>query len=373
MSKDYYKILGVAKGASEEEIKKAYRRLAHQHHPDKAGGSDAKFKEVNEAYQVLGNKEKRTQYDRFGQVFSAGGGPAYGGEGFSGQSPFGGFGFGGFSPEGFRVNMEDMGDLGDIFEGMFEQFGGGRRRETYKRGSDVEVVAELSLLEAFQGVKRTIRFTTAVTCTKCKGVGYDRAKGTTQCETCKGKGEVREARRTFFGNFTQVRACPACKGRGETPNEECELCGGSGRTTGTREAAIQIAAGVEDGQIIKVTGMGEAGEQGASAGDLYVIVRVKPHGTFERRRADLFTALEVKLTDLALGKSFDIAGVDGDRIKVEIPVGYDIHELLKVSGKGMPRFGNFGRGDLYLTLRVKTPKKLSAKAKKLLEELEGEL
>lgn len=365
MAKDYYKVLGISKNASEEEIKKAYRRLAHEHHPDKAGGNEAKFKEVNEAYQVLGNKEKRTQYDRFGQVFE--GGPSA----YSGQNPFGGFG--GFQPGGFHVNMEDLGDLGEIFEGMFEQFGGNRRRETYKRGSDVEVIAELSMDEAFHGVTRTIRFTTAVACTKCKGIGYDKAKGMAQCDTCKGKGEVREARRTFFGNFTQVRSCPACKGRGETPNEECKLCGGSGRTTGTREANIQIAAGVEDGQIIKVSGMGEAGEQGASAGDLYVIVRVKAHVAFERKRADLFTSLEVKLTDLALGKTLEVVGVDGERIKVEVPAGYDIHAPLKVSGKGMPRFGAFGRGDLYLTLRVKTPKKLSAKAKKLLEELEGEM
>lgn len=367
MSKDYYKILGVAKGASEEEVKKAYRRLAHQYHPDKNGGNESKFKEVNEAYQVLGNKEKRAQYDRFGQVFE--GGPST----YSGQNPFGGFGFGGFGESGFRVNMEDLGDLGEMFEGMFEQFGGARRRETYKRGSDVEIEAGLTLEEAFKGVKRMIRFTTAVACTKCKGIGYDKAKGKTPCTTCKGKGEVREARRTFFGNFTQVRSCPTCKGRGETPNEECKLCGGSGRVTGTREAEVTIAPGVEDGQIIKLSGMGEAGEQGASAGDLYVVVRVKPGVSFERKRADLFASHDIKLTDLALGKSFEIAGVDGERIKVEIPAGFDIHELLKVSGKGMPRFGSFGRGDLYLTLRVRTPKKLSAKAKKLLEELEGEL
>ncbi len=365
MAKDYYKVLGVARGATEEEIKKAYRKLAHAHHPDKAGGSEAKFKEVNEAYQVLGNKEKRAQYDRFGQVFEGGAGPQ--------GNPFAGFGgFGGFEQSGFRVNMEDLGDLGEVFEGMFGGGFGGGRRETYKRGSDVEVVAELSMDEAFHGVARTIRFTTAVICTKCKGIGYDKAKGMTQCGTCKGKGEVREARRTFFGNFTQVRSCPTCKGRGETPNEECKLCGGSGRVTGTREVKIDIAPGVEDGQVIQVAGMGEAGEQGASAGDLYVIVRVKPHVAFERKKSDLFTSLEVKLTDLALGKTLEVIGVDQERIKVDVPAGYDIHAPLKVSGKGMPRFGSFGRGDLYLTLRVKTPKKLSAKAKKLLEELEGE-
>ncbi|MBI2278994.1 MAG: molecular chaperone DnaJ [Candidatus Brennerbacteria bacterium] len=366
MPKDYYKILGVTKTASEEEIKKAYRRLAHQHHPDKSGGNEAKFKEVNEAYQVLGNKEKRTQYDRFGQVFD--GGSSAGG---------GGNPFGGFNPQGFHVNMEDFGDLGEMFEGIFEQFGGFGRRETYRRGSDVEVVAELTLEEAFRGVTRAVRVITAVPCARCKGAGYDKAKGVAKCDTCKGKGEVREARRTFFGNFTQVRACPSCKGRGEIPNEECKLCGGSGRTTGTREVTINIAAGVEDGQIIKVSGMGEAGEQGAMPGDLYVMVRVKPHVKFERKRADLFGSHEIKLTDLALGKSFEIAGVDGARITVEVPAGYDIHAPLKVAGKGMPRFGSASwrtdHGDLYLTLKVKTPKKLSAKAKKLLEELEGEL
>lgn len=368
MSKDYYKILGVPRGASEEEIKKAYRKLAHQYHPDKAHGNEAKFKEVNEAYQVLGNKEKRAQYDRFGQVFE--------GTGPQGGPSSGGFGgFGGFGSEGFRVNIEDLGDLGDIFESMFGEFGGGfgRRHETYRRGSDVEVAVELTLEEAFRGVRRAIRFSTAVACTKCKGVGYDKAKGTTSCETCKGRGEVREARRTFFGNFTQVRSCPTCRGRGEVPNEECKLCGGSGRITGTREVEITIAPGVEDGQIIQVRGMGEAGERGAAAGDLYVMVRVKPHVAFERKKADLFTSLEVKLTDLALGRTLEVRGIDGERIKVEIPAGYDLHAPLKISGKGMPRFGSFGRGDLYLTLRVRTPKKLSAKAKKLLEELSGEV
>lgn len=368
MAKDYYQILGVPRSASDEEVKKAYRKLAHQYHPDKAGGDEKKFKEVNEAYQVLGNKEKRAQYDRFGQAFSAGGGSAYGGEGFPGFS-----GFGGFNPEGFRVNMEDLGDLGDVFEGIFEQFGGGRRRETYKRGSDVEVVAELTLEEAFRGVARTLRFATAVGCTRCKGLGYDKAKGMTKCDTCKGKGEVREARRTFFGNFTQVRTCPDCRGRGEIPNEQCKLCGGTGRVTGTREANVTIAAGVEDGQIIKVSGMGEAGELGASAGDLYVVVRVKPHAVFTRRHADLFMRHEMKLTDLALGKTFEITGVDGERIKAEVPAGYDIHESFKVPGKGMPRFGHFGRGDLYLALGVKTPKKLSTKARKMLEDLESEM
>jgi molecular chaperone DnaJ len=261
-----------------------------------------------------------------------------------------------------------------MFEGIFGSFGsfGGRKRETYRRGSDVEIVAELAMDEAFRGITRTIRFTTAVTCTKCRGIGYDKVKGLVKCDTCKGKGEVREARRTFFGNFTQVRACPTCKGRGEIPNEICKLCGGNGRVSGTREAEINIAPGVEDGQVIQVSGMGEAGEQGASAGDLYVIVRVKPHAAFERKKADLFTTLEMKLTDLALGKIVEVVGVDGERIKVEVPAGYDVHVPLKVTGKGMPRFGNSGRGDLYLTLRVRTPKKLSAKAKKLLEELDGE-
>ncbi|MFH1193173.1 MAG: DnaJ C-terminal domain-containing protein [Candidatus Jorgensenbacteria bacterium] len=366
MAKDYYQILGVSRDASDEEVKKAYRRLAHQHHPDKTGGSDAKFKELNEAYQVLGNREKRAQYDRFGTVFSAGGGPSAG-QGFEG--------FGGFNPEGFgwNVNGEDLGNFADIFENIFEHFGGAPRRQTYTRGADVELLQELTLEEAFRGVRRHVRFSAHVPCQTCGGVGYDKAKGLSACSTCKGRGEIREQRRTFFGNFAQVKECPACRGRGEVPVASCTACKGSGRTSGTREVELSIAPGVDDGQVIKVSGMGEAGEYGTGSGDLYAVVRVKPHAAFRRKKNELFTQKSVGISDLLLGKKIELTDISGERFSVAIPAGWNLREELRVSGRGMPRFGSSGRGDLYVTLDVKLPKHLSAKAKKLLEELEGEL
>jgi molecular chaperone DnaJ len=365
--KDYYKILGVEKSASEEDIKKAYRKLAHQHHPDKAGGNDAKFKEVNEAYQVLSHKEKRSQYDRFGQTFEGGAGPVPGWEHFSG--------FGGQQGQ-WNVNFgEDLGDLNDIFETFF----GGRaapRRQTYTRGSDIEAQETITLEEAFSGVSRTIRFSAYAECGTCGGVGYEKSKGLSKCAKCQGRGEIKEERQTFFGKFAQVRACPDCRGRGEVPNEKCRACGGTGRAMKEREATVDIAPGVEDGQIIKLQGMGEAGEAGSGSGDLYVVVRVKPHMSFERRKADLFVEKEIRVTDALLEKKIGMKDIDGAHYTVRIPAGFNLKEALKVPGRGMPKFGIFGtasRGDLHVSFTVRVPKSLSSKAKKLLEDLEKEL
>lgn len=376
MAKDYYHMLGVQRDASEEEIKKAFRRLAHQYHPDKAGGNEAKFKEVNEAYQVLGNKEKRTQYDRYGQVFSGGPGAASGAGG-----PFDfGFGFGG-SPGagGWNVNFgeEDLGGFADVFENIFQQFGGGRpagwRGQTYTRGADVEVLQELTLEESFHGVKRNVRFSTHVSCNVCGGVGYEKEKGTKTCSTCKGRGEVREERKTFFGNFAQVKGCPACRGRGEVPESPCHTCKGTGRVMGTREVELAIAPGVDDGQVVKLSGMGEAGEYQTGSGDLYVLIKVKPHTAFKRKKADLYTEKSIPVTEVLLGKKVELTDISGERFSAAIPAGFNLREELRVPGRGMPRFGASGRGDLFVTFNAKLPKHLSAKAKKLLEELEGEL
>lgn len=366
---DYYKVLGVPKGATEDEIKKAYRKLAHQYHPDKQGGDEAKFKRINEAYQVLSNDEKRAQYDRFGRTFDGAAGAGPQGQGFSGF---------GFDPNDFRnANFGggfDPGDFGDIFETIFEQFGGApRRRATYAHGSDVESRVELSLEEAFRGVRRSFRFNTFVACDKCGGVGFDAAKGFSKCAVCGGKGEVREDRRTFFGNFSQVKACDACFGKGEVPNAVCPACKGRGRVTGTREVNVDIAPGIEDGQVIKLAGSGEAGERGSGAGDFYVVVAVRKHPVFERRKEDLFMRKEVKVTAALLGEKLSEKDLGGEAFAFSVPAGFDFNEKLKVSGRGMPRFGSKSRGDLYITLSAKTPKKLSAKAKKLLEELDREL
>lgn len=353
---DYYKILGINKNASEEEIKKAYRKLAHQYHPDRPNGNETKFKEINEAYQVLSNKEKRAQYDRFGQVFS-GGQPNMNWQDFSNF--------------GFEFDLGgDMGNLGEIFETLFG--GVGRKRKTYERGADIELTQEISLEEAFKGTQKNINYKTHVSCETCAGLGYDKSAGLTSCAACGGQGEVRENRRTFFGAFSQVKACPDCRGRGEKPNKLCKACSGSGRVSSSRAVKLDIKPGVENNQVIKVVGLGEAGERGGSAGDLYVVIKVSSHPIFERRGADLYVKKEISISDLLLGKKIKIKTLDDKEAGVELPVGFNIKEKLRAPGLGMTKLGG-GRGDLYIDFSLNLPKKLSSKAKKIIEDLGNEL
>jgi molecular chaperone DnaJ len=371
--KDYYSILGVAKTASEEEVKKAYRTLAHQHHPDKAGGNEAKFKEINEAYQVLSDKNKRAQYDRFGTADPmggfGGGNPGAGG-GFGGAQWGAGFPGGGFDPSQFG----DMGDLGDIFETFFGggMGGGASRRKTYESGSDLEMHEQVTLEEAFSGTVKAVRLKTFVQCAKCGGKGAEPGSGFEKCSTCGGQGQVREQRRTMFGNFSQVKACAKCHGTGEVPKKACGACRGAGRVMADREVKIDIMAGIDDNQLIKVKGMGEAGERGTAAGDLYVRVRVRPSAVFARHGADLVVAKELKLVDVLLGKLVAVPVVSGGTITVEIPAGFNLKDSLRVAGHGMPHIGSRARGDLLVNFVIKAPKKPGAKAKELLEKLEKE-
>lgn len=371
--KDYYSILGIQKTASDDEIKKAYRKLAHLHHPDKAGGNEAKFKEINEAYQVLSDKNKRAQYDRFGTADPMGG---FGGGagGFNGAQ-WGGFPGGGqwnnvgFDPSQFG----DMGDFGDIFETFFEGMGGRPRRKTYEKGSDLEMQEQVTLEEAFKGIMKTVRLKTLVACAKCDGKGAEPGSGFEKCSTCDGQGQVREQRRTFFGSFSQVKACTKCHGTGEVPKKPCSACKGAGRVESTREVQINIVAGIEDNQLIKVRGMGEAGERGTASGDLYVRVRVKPHQVFARHGADLVITQELKLIDVLLGKTIAVPVISGGTITVEIPAGFNLKENLRISGQGMPHIGSRSRGDLLVNFVIKAPKKPNAKVKELLEKLEEEI
>lgn len=367
MAKDYYKILGVSKSATGEEVKKAYRKLAHQYHPDKKGGDEAKFKEVNEAYQVLGDEKKRAQYDQFGSDFagfSASGGPGAG-------VNWGGFGNMGGFPGGMNGQYVDLGDLGDIFETFFGGMGGARpKRRTYQQGSDLELAEEITLEEAYRGITKHLQFKTLVVCAACKGQGGDPKAGMETCSVCNGRGEIREERRTFFGSFSQVKTCEKCNGRGELPKKICEICKGKGRVTGERRADIEILPGIQSNQIIQIRGMGEAGEHGSAAGDLYVRVKVKPHAVFERRGDDLVVKHDLKLTDILLGKTVSVPTIEGATAEFEIPANYDLKQPFRIGGKGMPRFGSFGKGDLLVDFIIKAPKKLSDKAKKLLEELE---
>lgn len=364
MADDYYKILGVAREASAEEIKKAYRRLAHKYHPDKSGGDEKKFKEVNEAYQVLSSREKRAEYDRFGRVFSAGGQP-----GWSGGFPED-FGFG----NGFHFDFgQDLGDLGELFESFFADFKG-RPRQTYTQGSDIEIKEEITLEDAFWGVKRKVDLKTYIPCAKCGTLGYDKNKGLAACATCSGRGEIKVQKKTFFGNFAQVKSCPDCRGRGEKPNKVCEACRGEGRILGKREINFEVSAGVADGQIIKLSGAGESGGAGGAPGDLYVIINIKSHPVFTRQNSDLFLNQEIKITPALLGRKIAIKDINGEIFEVTIPAGFNLNDKLRVSGRGMPIFGvPSRRGDLYLSFVLKLPKKISLKAKKLLEDLEKEL
>lgn len=361
MPKDYYQILGVAKGATEEEIKKAYRKLAHQYHPDKAGGDDAKFKEINEAYQVLSDKNKRAQYDRFGTAEPMGG--------FGGGNGAGFGGFGGFDPSQFS----DMGDLGDMMESIFEGFGVQPRRKTYEKGSDLEVQEQISLEDAFRGITKVLKLRTLVQCEKCKGKGAETGSGFEKCVTCDGRGEIREQKRTFFGTFSQVATCAKCHGTGEIPKKACGNCKGSGRVESNRDVRLEILPGIDDNQLIQIRGMGEAGERGTMAGDLYVRVRVRPHSVFERHGANLIVAKELNIIDLLLGKKIEVPTISGGKVSFEIPAGFNLKEHYRIQGEGMPHFGaSFpfgGRGDLYVNFIVKAPQKFDGKAKKALEDL----
>ncbi len=368
MKKDYYEILGITKSASEEEIKKAYRKLAHQYHPDKAGGNEAKFKEINEAYQILSSKEKRQQYDQFGQAFDGG-------------SPFGagGFDFNGGQPGGFGFNFDasqfsDGGNLNDIFEAFFEGFGGAtRQRKTYHRGADVEAVKEITLEEAFRGTTINLAFENLTSCKTCEGLGHFPKEGLTTCATCNGKGEIREMRQSFFGQFSSVRACGKCQGQGQIPNKLCKECSATGRVKARKEVKVEIAPGIADGQLIKISGAGQAGERGAGVGDLYLRVKIKPHHLFRRESDHLVIQKELLIVDVLLGKKIEIPTIAGGKINIDIPEHFNLRERLRIAGEGMPRLGGFRRGDVYVEFQIKTPKKVSGKAKKILEDLEREL
>lgn len=359
--KDYYKILGVSRNASQEEIKKAYRKLAHQYHPDKPGGDEKKFKEINEAYQVLSDEKKRAMYDQYGTADFA-----------SGFGGFGGFGGGGgpqwdFSGFDFGSGWADIGDLSDLFESFFGGMGRGPKRPVYQKGRDLEITQEISLEEAYFGTVKEFDIKTFVKCDVCNGEGGDKNSGVKTCPTCNGKGEIKEHQRTFFGTFSQIKTCPTCHGTGNVYVKQCQKCNGSGRIKGERHIRVEILPGVSDNQLIKIKGMGEAGERGAGAGDLYVKIKIKPHKIFERRGDDLIVKKELNILDLLLGKKIEIPTIKGEKIEVEIPAHFNLKDYLRIPNEGMPRINSYGKGDLLVDFIIKAPKKLNPKIKKILE------
>lgn len=359
--KDYYKILGISKDATDDDIKKAYRKLAHQYHPDKKGGDGSKFKEISEAYQVLSNKEKRLQYDRFGTAE-----PFFGAPGFGAEGPFAGFDFGGFDPE-------DLGNFGEFFEAFFEGLGVRSKTRTYRRGLDLEILETITLEEAFRGISKKLDIDTLVVCGECAGNGHDVKAGLKECVTCAGRGKIQESGRTFFGSFSQVKSCPQCFGVGKVPNKICGRCFGAGRIKGRRTVSFDILPGVNDEQIIKIKGSGEAGERSAEAGDLYVRIKIKPHPVFKRNGENLYLKKSVNVIDALLGHKIEVLGIDGKKLQVVIPPGFNFREDLRIPGEGMPRLNVSIRGDLFISFELIMPKKLSSKARDLLLDLRGEL
>lgn len=356
MSKNYYETLGVEKNANQEEIKKAFHKLAHKYHPDKNNGDDKKFKEVNEAYQVLSDSQKRAQYDQFGQTFNGGGNP------YGGQGGFEGFDFSGFqNAQGF-----DMGDIGDIFSDFFG--GGMGRGQRERRGRDISTELSITFKESIFGVDRAILLTKASTCSVCEGSG---AKPHTKMETCKkcnGKGQIRETRQSILGTISTSKICDDCMGRGTIPHEKCAECKGAGVLRKQEEINVKIPSGIDNGEMIRLVGMGEA-IQGGVTGDLYIKINVAPHPVFRREGNNLTMVLEVKLTDAILGATYNIETLDGS-IGVKIPEGISTGEILRVRDQGV--LTSRKRGDLLITIKVKIPTKLSKKSKEIIEKLKEE-
>lgn len=377
MTKDYYEILGVSKDASDEEIKKAYRRLAQKYHPDK-GGDEKKFKEVNEAYQVLSDKEKRAQYDQFGTTFeqARARGDFAGFEGFRDFSSFAeafdifsGRPFGSAQGKSFEFDFGDLGDgLGDIFSDIF----GGRTASKTRRGQDISLNLEISLEEVAKGCEKEIEIYKSVVCPKCQGRGGEPGAPIKECPSCRGTGRIFQTKRSGFFTFTKTDICPSCRGQGKRPTSFCSGCGGDGRIKETQHLKIKIPAGVENSQIIKLSGQGEVAPFGGQSGDLYLTVLVKPHQYFKRKGDDIYFDLSLNFTQAVLGDKIEIPTLDGS-IKLKIPPGIDSGEIIRLKGKGMPRFRRYGRGDLMVKIQVKTPKRLSKKAKEMLEKLKDEL
>lgn len=362
MAKDYYEILGVSKNASDDDIKKAYRRMAHKYHPDKQGGDEAKFKEVNEAYQVLSDKQKRGQYDQFGTTFEQ----AQQTGGFSGFNGFRDF-------SGFADAFTDgggFGDLGDIFSGIFGGRGSSSRRSS--RGADISLSLEISLEEAAKELEKEFEIFKSVSCPKCKGQGGETDSKIETCSKCNGKGTITQNKRAGFFSFSSSEVCPSCRGLGKKPSQPCKHCGGDGKINDKARLKVKIPAGIHSGQIIKLSGQGEAGALGSRPGDCYLEVKIKPHLHFKRQGDDLFYDLLIHIAQASLGDKIEIPTFDG-KINLWIPEGIDSGEIIRVKGKGMPRFGGRGKGDIMVKVKIKTPKKMSRKARKLMEELRKEL
>ena len=351
--RDYYEVLGITRGAGEQELKSAYRRLAKECHPDRNPSdtrAELKFKEISEAYEVLKDPQKRAAYDHFGHAAFEGGGMG---------------GARGFGPD-FASSMSD------IFDDLFGEFMGGRRgqrqRTARERGADLRYNLEITLADAYAGKTAQIRVPSSVSCETCSGSGARAGTKPVKCPTCGGLGKVRASQ----GFFTIERTCPACQGRGETIEDPCPSCHGAGRITKDRTLSVNIPPGVEDGTRIRLAGEGEAGLRGGPAGDLYIFLSLKPHELFQRDGADIFCKVPISMTTAALGGQVEVPTVDGAKTRVNVPEGSESGKQFRLKGKGMPVLRSKVTGDMYIQVEVETPKSLTKRQRELLEEFERE-
>ena len=366
--RDYYEVLGVDKNASENDIKKAYRKAAMKYHPDKfANASDAekkdaeeKFKEINEAYQVLSDNEKKQQYDQFGHAAFEQGGAGFGG----------GFNAGGF----------DFGDIfGDIFGGGgsfggfegFSGFAGSSRRSYVEPGNDLRYNLEITLEEAAKGVEKTIKYKRTGKCEHCHGTGAEDDKLKT-CSTCNGQGTIKTQQRTILGVMQSQSVCPDCHGTGKVPEKKCKHCRGTGTAKETVEKKINVPAGIDDGQKLKYAGLGEASQSGGPNGDLYIVIRIKPHDIFIRQGDNLYCEVPISYSTAVLGGEVEVPTLNGKKT-VKVPEGTESGKLLKVSGEGIKSLRGYGKGDIIVKFTIETPKKLTDKQKELLQKFEESL
>lgn len=354
-----YDVLGVNKSSSEDEIKKAFRKAAHKYHPDKEGGNEAKFKEINEAYQILSNKEKRAQYDQFGQTFNgASGGP---GGGFGSQ----GFDFSQFKQQaqngGFDFNFGG-GGFSDIFEEMYG------KKSNKTRGRDIQVKTRITFMEMVKGITKKIELYKSITCDSCNGIGGNKNSKEIICEKCKGSGSVQKVMRTMLGNFAQTVICSDCNGKGKSYEEQCSDCEGRGKIDKNVVENIDIPAGINSGQTILVNGRGEAGENGGPAGDLLIIVEVINDNKFIREENNINSESHISFSQATLGGKVDVETVEG-LVTIKIPAGTQSNEIFRIRNKGIPRLQRMGRGDHMVTIVVDIPTKLNRIQKKIIEEL----
>ena len=352
--RDYYELLGVAKDATEDEIKKAYRQLAKKYHPDlnpdNKEEAEAKFKEVTEAYEVLSDTEKRARYDRFGHA--------------------------GVDPQNGGGYSQDFGGFGDIFDDLFDIFGGGfsssRRRQGPVRGADLRYDLTLEFKEAVFGTEKEIQIRRTENCTTCQGTGAKPGTGKSTCPTCNGAGEVRYAQRTPFGQFVRTTICNTCGGTGEIIREKCNTCDGSGKVIKTKKIKVKVPAGVDTGSIISMKGEGEAGDRGGPSGDLYTYINVLEDKVFSRLGNNIHVNIPISFTEAALGAEIEVPTLEGIE-KFQIPEGTQTGTEFRLKNKGVPNLRGYGRGDLYFTVDVQVPTKLTEKQKQLLREFAKEM